>query len=281
MLPTTQTSELLGYPADARLLILNTDDFGMCHAINEGVIQAIQRGVATSCTLMIPCPWALHGLKLLKENPDIPFGVHLTTVSEQPNYRWRPLTSPEKAPSLRDEAGFFYNEQRIPEFLAQVNVAELEQEFRAQLETVLAAGLKPTHVDSHCLVHTRREDIFAMTLGLAREYGLAMRVNQPFIRKIQQQGYACNDYDLLDSYRLETRDKPEVYYQLMRELPAGLTEWAMHPAIPTAELKAMGDSWSVRQADYEFLMSPQTRAILEQEGIILLSYQPLQALWRQ
>lgn len=280
-MPNNQTNELLSYPPDARLLILNTDDFGMCHSINEAVIQALRQGAASSCTLMVPCPWGLHGMHLLRENPDIPFGVHLTAVSEAVYYRWGPLTPKEKVPTLVDEAGYFYNEERIPEFLAQVSLAELEQEFRAQIEAVLAAGLKPTHVDSHCGTHTRREDIFDMTVGLAREYGLAMRVSEPpLIEKIKRQGLPANDYDILDSYRVETRDKPAYYFRGLRELPAGLTEWAVHPALVTDELKAVGDSWPVRQADFTFLMSPETRQIIQQEGIIVLNYKPLQAIWQ-
>jgi predicted glycoside hydrolase/deacetylase ChbG (UPF0249 family) len=279
--PEYSTNELLGYPSDARLLILNNDDFGMCHAINEAVIQSIKEGMASSCTLMTPCPWALHAMHLLQENPAIPFGVHLTAVSEAVYYRWGPLTSRQKVPSLVDEAGYFYNEACIPQFLAQVNLAELELEFRAQIEAVLAAGLKPTHLDSHCLINTRREDIFDMTFGLAKEYGLAMRVTgQPLIEKVQNLGLPTNDYDLLDSYRVETGDKPAYFFKGLRELPAGLTEWAIHPAWVTDELKAISPSWPVRQADFEFLMSPETKEIIRQEGIIVLSYEPLQALWQ-
>jgi predicted glycoside hydrolase/deacetylase ChbG (UPF0249 family) len=217
----------------------------------------------------------------MEQNPDIPFGVHLTAVSENEQYRWGPLVCAEKAPSLVDEDGCFYHEHRIPEFLAQVNLAELEAEFRAQIETVLATGLKPTHVDSHCGIHTRREDIFDLTVGLAREYGLAIRTGEPpLIEKLQRQGYASGDYNATDSYRLETRDKPAVYHKMLRELPAGLSEWAVHPALLTAELKAMSPSWDVRVADYEFLMSPETRQIIKEEGIILLDFRPLQAAWQ-
>lgn len=281
MLSNSQTNQLLGYPADARLLILNTDDFGMSHSINEAVIETIRHGAASSCTLMVPCPWGLHGMHLLRENPDIPFGVHLTAVSEAVYYRWGPVTSKEKVPSLVDEAGYFYNEPRIPEFLAQVNLAELEVEFRAQIETVLAAGLKPTHLDSHCGIHTRAEAVFEMTVGLAREYGLAMRVGvQSLIEKIKRLGLPVLDHDLLDSYHVETADKPGYYFRGLRQLPPGLTEWAIHPSLTTGELKAIGNNWPVRPADYEFLMSPETREIIEQEGIIVLNYKPLQEVWQ-
>ena len=276
-----RTNETLGYPPDARLLILNADDFGMCYAENEATIRTIKQGLAGSCTLMMPCPWALHGLHLLRENPGIPFGVHLTAVSEYAYYRWGPLTNVQQVPSLVDETGYFYNEDRIPEFLEQVNLAELKTEFSAQVKAVLATNLKPTHLDSHCHIHTRREDIFDMTLNLAREYGLAVRSSiKPLAAKLRQQGYLTTDHEVLDSYRLGTRDKPAQYHKLLQQLPAGLSEWALHPAIGSAELQAITASWPIRQADFDFLMSPEAQNIVKEEGIIMLDYASLQELWK-
>jgi len=273
--------EMLGFPAGARALIINTDDFGMCHSINQAAIQSIKEGLAGSCTIMAPCPWGLHALHLLKENPNLPFGVHLTAVSEAPYYRWSALAPKHQVVSLLDESGYFYAEHRIDEMLQKAKLAELEQEFRTQIEWVLASGLKPTHVDSHCHVHTRREDVFDMTFGLAREYGLGMRVGQPqFIEKLQQQGYPTDNYPIVDSYRVSTKDKVQTYINMLRNLPPGLSEWAIHPGIATAELKALGPSWDVRTADFDFLMSPEARRVAEKEGIILLDYRPLQELWR-
>lgn len=280
MSENTRASALLGYPPEARLLILNADDFGMCYAENEATIRAIKQGLASSCTLMMPCPWALHGINLLRKNPSIPFGVHLTVVSEYAYYRWGPLTCPEKVPSLVDETGHFYRENRIHEFLEQVSLSELETEFRAQIEAVLAAGLGPTHLDSHCNIHLRRENVLDMTVNLACEYGLALRVSgRPCIEKLQRQGYLTNDHNLLDSYDLDTRDKPVHYHKLLRELPTGLSEWAMHPGIGSAELQAITPSWPARQADFDFLMSQEARDLVE-EGIIVFSYESLQELWK-
>ena len=281
LLNKSQTNSLLGYPADARLLIINADDFGMCHAVNEASLRALKEGLASSCSLMTPCPWALHALKLLEESPQIPFGVHLTSVSEQPYYRWGPLTCRQEVLSLVDEAGYFYSEPRIDEFLGQVNLAELEREYRSQIELVLGMGLQPTHLDSHCGIHTRREQIFEMTVGLAREYGLALRVSGPsFVEKLQRQGYPTNDHALVDSYRLQIANKSARYAQMLRELPVGLSEWAVHPGLGNEELQALMPSWQVRQTDFDFFMSPEARTIVEEEGIIILDYRALQTLWR-
>src|SRR5262245_41116355 len=98
-------NELLGYSSDARLLILNADDFGMCQSINEAILTSLREGVTSSCTLMAPCPWALDGLYRLEQSSETPFGIHLTAISEQPRYRWGPITSKDKVPSLVDESG--------------------------------------------------------------------------------------------------------------------------------------------------------------------------------
>ena len=277
-----QTNRLLGYPVDARLLIINADDFGMCHAINEAIFRALKKGVLCSTTLMVPCPWALHAMHFLAGHPEIPFGVHLTVISDWVDYRWGPVSPREKVPSLIDKAGYFYNFEHMPEFLAQVRLDQLEMEFRAQIEAVLAAGLKPTHLDWHSLRIGGRADIFDVMLRLAREYGVALRVaGRSWIEKVQSQGFPTNDYDFLDSYILDPADKSARYEQMLRELPAGLSEWAVHPGLDNAELLAIDpDGRHVRQRDFDFLMSQEAKDIVKEEDIILLDYRALQVLWR-
>ena len=276
-----QTNRLLGLPDDARLLIINADDFGMCHAVNEATLSALKVGVVSSTTLIAPCPWAPHAMQLLKENPDIPFGVHLTVISEFINYRWGSITSRGDVTSLIDESGYFYSFDRIPELLAQAKLDELEAEFRAQIETVLAAQLKPTHLDWHCLADGGRPDIFEMTLALAKEYGLALRIHERVsAEKCQRAGLPANDYDLLDSYRLDQVDKSARYAQLLQALPAGLSEWAVHPSLGNAESQALEpDTWQIRKTDFDFLISQEAHDILEEEGIVLLDYRKIQEVW--
>ena len=276
-----QTNRLLGYPPDARLLVLNADDFGMCHAVNTAIMRVLEAGVVRSTTLMVPCSWALHAMRFLAAHSEIPFGVHLTTIGDGGDYRWGPVTPREKVPTLVDEAGYFYTFDRMSEFFAQVSLDELEMEFRAQIEVVLAAGLRPTHLDWHALRIGRKPEVFDVMLGLAKEYGLAMRVaGRSWIENVQSQGLPSNDYDFLDSYGLEPLTKAARYAELLRALPAGLSEWAVHPGLDTPELLAIepGGNHS-RQADFDFWTSQQAKAIVEEEGIILLDYRALQPLW--
>jgi predicted glycoside hydrolase/deacetylase ChbG (UPF0249 family) len=277
-LDTRQTNERLGYAADARLLIVNADDFGMCHAINEATLRAFQAGVVRSTSLMAPCPWALHAMHLLKQHPEIPFAVHLTIIAEHPVYRWGPLTARDRVPSLLDEAGYFYSNDRRAEFPDKARLDEVELEFRAQIEAVLAAQLRPTHLDWHCLYDGGRADIFDLTLALAREFGLALRVHDPAsAEKARRAGLPTSDHGVLDSYSLSTDGKAARYAQLLRELPPGLSEWAVHPSLGDAEAQAIKpESWQVRKADFDFLVSREARDIPDEEGIVLIDYRALQ-----
>jgi predicted glycoside hydrolase/deacetylase ChbG (UPF0249 family) len=274
---------LLGYPPDARLLIINADDFGMCHSVNEAVLRAFEFGLLRSATLMVPCPWSLHAMHFLAEHPEISFGVHLTVISDWVDYRWGPITPRERVPSLLHHSGYFHDFEGMPEFLANVNLDELEIEFRAQIEAVLSARLHPTHLDWHSLRISGRDNIIELMFKLAREYGLALRVSErAWIEKIQSQGLPTNDYHFMDSYFVDPQKKAGIYAQMLRELPVGLSEWAVHPALDTPELLAIErEENHIRQSDYDFLMSQEAKDVIKAEGIILLNYRPLQAVWRK
>lgn len=276
------TNGLLGYPDDARLLLINADDFGMYRAINEAVVRAFEEGLVRSTSLMVPCPGASQAMHLLRENPGIRFGVHLSIVRDIDQYHWDPLTPKERVPSLLDADGNFYGIDRISEMLDRANLDELETEFRAQIDAVLAADLRPTHLDWHCLHSGGRADVFDLTLGLAKEYGLALRVaSQPFIDRVRRQGLPTADHELLDSFAVSIDDKSARYAELLRELPVGLSEWAVHPSLGSAESKAIDpDGWRVRRTDFDFLISPQAREVIRQEGIALIGYEPLQKVWQ-
>jgi predicted glycoside hydrolase/deacetylase ChbG (UPF0249 family) len=277
-----QTNRLLGYSPDARLLIINADDFGFCNAINEAIIRSLQAGVVRSTSLMMPCPWALHAIHFLTDHPEIPFGVHLTIISDPLDYRWGPVASRERVSSLVDRAGYFFNFEAMPVLRAQAKLDELEVEFKAQIEAVLAAGLKPAHLDWHALRFGDRTDIFDLMFSLAKEYGLALRViGRTAIEKLQSQGFPTIDYDFLDSYGIDPDVKPARYAQLLHELPSGLSEWAVHPGLANLELKTLEpDGNQFRQTDFDFWTSQAAKDLVKKEGIILIDYRALQVVWK-
>ncbi len=182
------------------------------------------------------------------------------------------------APSLADASGYFYQNDQRDALLAQAVLDEVEIEFRAQIATVLAAGLSPTHLDWHCLADGGRPDIFGLTLELAQEFGLALRVHAPAsAERAQQAGFRTSNHGVLDSYSLATEGKSTQYVALLRALPAGLSEWAVHPSLGDAEARAMEPiGWQVRKADFDFLISAQAQQTLAEEGIVLVDFRTLQ-----
>lgn len=277
-----RSSELLGFAPDARVLIVNADDLGMSRSINLAIVDSIENGIASSCSLMAPCPSASHAMRLLRRRPAIPFGIHLTLVRDTAADRWGPLTARERVPSLLDEAGALFTSGEAAELLAGARLDEVELELRAQIDAVAGAGLTPTHLDFHCLADGGRADVFALTVALAGEYGLAVRAwLDPGRTRLRRRGLPVTDQPFLDSFSLDLDGKPARYARLLRDLPAGLSEWAVHPGLGDAGSRAVDQGWRVRRTDYEFLISRRARELLEEEGIVLIDYRPLQRCWSQ
>ncbi|MED7923666.1 polysaccharide deacetylase family protein [Nonomuraea sp. LP-02] len=277
------SASLPGFPPEARLLIVNADDFGLHPEVNEAVVHSIENGVAASCSLMTPCPAAAHAMTLLRDRPEIPFGVHLTLVCEQPGRPWGPLAPRALIPSLLDAAGGFPSFEEAPGVLAGARLDEIEIEFRAQLRAVLDAGLEPSHLDWHCLADGGRADVFELTLELADEHGLAVRAwLEPSRELLRARGLPALDHDFLDSFALDVTGRAEAYARALRELPPGLSEWAVHPGLGGPSSRAADpDGWRVRHGDHEFLTSPRARELIRQEGITVLGYGEIRRAWTE
>ncbi|GAA4360986.1 ChbG/HpnK family deacetylase [Angustibacter luteus] len=274
-------SERLGFPADARVLIINADDFGMYPAINAAVLESIERGVASSCSLMPPCPGAAEALRLLMARPNLPFGIHLTLVSESARMRFRPMAGPERVPSLVDRDGFLILAEDRESLLRIAILGEVEVELRAQIDSVLRTGLSPTHLDWHSLADGGRSDIFELGLDLAAQYGLAARVwLEPGRQLARGRGLPVVDHPFVDSFSLGVEGKAERFAALVEALPAGLSEWAVHPGPAGADAEPADDGRWVRASDLAWLASAAAAQQLRDAGITVIDYRGLQEAWR-
>lgn len=273
-----RTVELLGVDPLERVLVVNADDFGMSHGVNRAVVEAFDRGVVTSCSLLTVCPGTDEALALLAERPDIPFGVHLTLVSESSTRRW-PAAAPE-AWSLHDGDGLLLAQTQREELLTRVSIEEVEGEMRAQHAVVLERGLQPTHLDWHCLADGGRDDITQLTIDLAAEFGLAARLWMPAGRRAaMKRGLPVLDNDFLDSFALDLTKKDEEYRTRVRSLPPGPTEWAVHPGSDDAASRAEDANWQIRHSDLVALTHPLLRATIEAEGIRLTDHRTARRVW--
>lgn len=140
-----------GSTADTRFLVVMSDDFGMCPAINAGVVNAFVEGVLTDANLMAPCPGFAEAASLARQH-GIPAGVHATFACEWDVCRWGPLTN---MTSIVGSDGYFTRDEA--EAWAGADMDEAMAELRAQADAVEAAGITPTHVGGHMSTDVRNE----------------------------------------------------------------------------------------------------------------------------
>src|SRR5262245_47457302 len=129
---------------DAKLMV-HADDLGSWHAVNAAIFRGLEDGTITSASAMVPCPWFPEVAAWAAAHPGADIGLHLTLTSERPDYRWGPVASRDKVPSLLDENGYLHR-QPIAE---RLNPDEVAIEIRAQVRHARALGLVPTHLDAH------------------------------------------------------------------------------------------------------------------------------------
>jgi len=140
-------AEKLGWPKNAKVVILHVDDAGMSWSSNQGAIKSIENGVATSSSIMMTTPWAASYAKYAIAHPQMDAGLHLTLTSEWDNYRWVALSGKKLAPGLTDKEGAMW--ESVEEVIAHATPEEVDAEIREQLDRAVTLGLTPTHLDSH------------------------------------------------------------------------------------------------------------------------------------
>src|SRR6266853_1644629 len=159
--------ERLGYPRDAKLLIVHADDLGAAHSINTASIKALESGLVSSASILITCPWLPEIAAYARAHPETDLGVHLTLTSEWSPYRWAPVLGRERVPSLLDSSGYLYSMEN--EAAAHVDIKEVEAEIRAQIARARALGIQPTHLDSHMGTLYQSQALFETLFRVARD----------------------------------------------------------------------------------------------------------------
>lgn len=272
----------LGYAPNARLLIINGDDLGMCHAVNAGTFDALRHGVMTAASLMIPCPWAYTACAEVRADPTLDVGVHLTFTSEWDRYRWGPVSARDRCPSLVDRWDFFYPAEA--DVYAHADPHEVLVEGESQIERALAWGLDPSHVDGHMSTLYAHPSLLPVYVRLAQRYRLPLRMapRHMYAARGGAELYDAVSLDGLltvDDLRfVELRDPPALRGQLLetlRTLQPGVTELAVHVAANTAEGEAIMRDLPARVEALNLMLDGEIRAETNRLGIVLIGWRTL------
>lgn len=156
-------------------ILLNADDFGRHACINAAVRESVERGLLRSASLMAGEPAFDDAVDIAKAHPTLGVGIHFTLVDG------RPVLPPEEIPSLVGADGRFRPDHGafVKDFLCgRIRRADIRRELTAQAQKIVAAGIRPDHVDSHQHIHML-PGIFSIALDVAAQYGIrAVRISQ-------------------------------------------------------------------------------------------------------
>lgn len=243
----------------ARLLIVNADDFGFTRDVNAGIIEAHQRGILTSATLMATGAAFADAVELARAHPSLDVGCHLVLVG-----------APGLPPSLLALVAAVAA-RRLP----------LGDILRAQVEKICRAGLRPSHVDTHKHTHLLPA-VFEEVARVAQEFGirwvrrpLPAPLFRPWLRQIPSR-YGLRMTDHFAGFRLTGRFGASELVRLIRRLPPGLTEFMCHPGRCTGELRRASTRLKeTRERELAALTAPEVRDAVTAAGVRLVSFREL------
>jgi len=276
----------LGYPRDAKLLILNADDLAVSHSEDVASFGALDQKRITSATVMVPCPWFTEVAAYAKAHPEADLGLHLTLTAEWETYRWGPIASRSLVTSLVGADGNFY--ASTEDVAKHAKLDEVETEIRAQIERAKAMGLEPTHLDAHMHALYVTPELFGVFLKVAREYKLPIRMarnDQPFqsVLPLMAPGDPIPDAIFSPGEDILATGWTDYYVNLIKNLQPGVTEVFVHLAHDDAETQAImvnhldwGAAW--RQRELEAISSPEFRKALEDNHVILIGWRDIKKL---
>ena len=278
-------AERLGYPADAKLLILHADDLAVAHSVDKAAFAALDQKAVSSASIMVPCPWLTEVAEYAKAHPDRDLGLHLTLTSEWKTYHWGPVAPGDQVPSLLAPDGYFYAETSPA--ASHATPEQAEREIRAQIERAIQLGIHPTHLDSHMGALFASPDLFAVLVKVAHAYGLpflAVRVKDErakMLSMLSPKDIVLDSLDMTD--RRANEDWMGYYIRAVKALGPGVHEIIVHLGYDDAELQAItvdhpdfGAAW--RQRDFDVVTSPEFKRALEDNHVILVGWQDLKKL---
>ncbi len=273
----SNAAEQLGYPAGTKLLIIHADDLAVAHSVDRASFGALERGDATSASIMVPCPWLTEVAEYAKSHPDADLGLHLTLNSEWKTYRWGPLS--KGVPGLLDPSGYLWAD--TPSAARNAKPEEVEAEIRAQIERALKLGIRPTHLDTH-MGTVLAPQFLPIYIKVAHEYGLPFPAwRTPALAALLQESDILPDANVVVHPGVTPEDWTGFYVRTISSLKPGLTMLIVHLGYDDAELQAIssgaatdwGSAW--RQRDLDAIRSREFKQALQDNQITLIGWKQI------
>ena len=285
---------------NARLkhLIVNADDFGYTPGVNRAIVDALRTGIVTSTSLMATGAAFEDAVERARQNPDLDVGCHLNLVEGMP------LSPRSQIPHLVKADGRFCNLVELAFRVAagRVPMPEVEREFSAQIEKIIAAGIQPSHLDTHQHTHLHPK-IAAVLVRLGRRYKISwvrrlcenctppLREGQwrrrvvaaasyLFVSSLQRQmdQHGLRTPDAFTGFVLTGRLTTPALRATLAGLPEGVTELMCHPGYFDPDLEAAPTMLKrKREIEFRIVADASWGNWLRERGIVLTSFRELAA----
>lgn len=250
---------------------------GYSHAGNEAILKCYKEGIEKSIEVLVPSPWFPEAVMMLTQIPDADIGIHLTLTSEWDNVKWRPLSD---CPSLRDADGYFYPMVRPNKNYPKQSVvendwklADIEKEFRAQIELAMKKIPRISHFSGHMGCTTLNDDVIALVRKLAQEYHI-----KHYDTSLREAGVTYTSYV---GAHATPEEKLMSFTKMLESLEPGKTYlFVDHPGLNTPEIQAIHhigyeNVATDRQGVTDIWTNPRMKQLIKDKGIQLIGYSQL------
>lgn len=286
----------LGCDPSARVLIPHIDDVGVCHGANRAFVELAGQGFVTTGSVMVPCPWFPETVDLLRQQPELDLGVHLTLTSESSTCRWRPISTASRDSGLIDGDGYMW--PHVPAVRRRADRRAAEAEMRAQVEAALQAGVDVTHLDTH-MGAAAAPEFAEIYLRLGREYRLPVllpRQADSYVSVLDMGPLDIGFYDelaqtaeaqgvpMIDAFAMGLAMRhhscDEAYRQMVEQAEPGVTYLSLHCSTPGEVERLHPNDADWRIAEYELFDSPDFLGWIAGQDVRLIGFREIRDLYR-
>lgn len=239
-----------------KYLIINADDLGFSTLVNRGIRKAHSFGTVISASLMANMPAFKHAVRWARHTPSLGVGLHFNLTEGY-------AVAPSRViPSLVERDGRFSGMRE------SWKEKEIKTELKYQYKKLIAAGIVPTHLDSHHHIHLVVPQVYTVMKSFAQRRHIPMRLhpesNDPLSRPLR------TDHLILETY--ETDDGITRLVQHMQHLQEGTTEIMCHPRYRSKSERAESHTQDKRDGELRAFTNPLLLRSIQEHHIRLIHF---------